>query len=494
MSRIGPGRISADQSSESAAALPAAELALVPSYTLAGLPPAGTAGRRARVTDGVRGLATDLGDQWLLENAVRGIPVEWFGTKGDGVTDDTTAITNAIAQVPEGSVLRFRPVTYLFSNLVVNRRVKLAGSGWFNSANAVFGDASWTTATNHGGTILKSTATTGNALKLFISGSSGASGFGMSDILLLGPGSGTSTGLLLGESSNVSLVQGVFQNILIANFSTGATIFALDSTFRDFRVRGSSTGISLGGDSNQNVFVNTEVQFSTVDAILITMSRGNLFVGGLIQNAINKGIRTAADAYGNHFFGWWLENTGAITQAVDFASGPQCTFADSLVVKGDISVNVPDCRIENVRSVANATLTIGASGVGVVIINSEPSGAFTNNSPSIIRMHNSGIRTEGLDSGIVIGGGTRTVFHASNSSILSFGTITANDADELTFTLTGAVVGDTAYTSPNGDPGSNLIWSARVSAANTVAVRLANVSTANVLTTDRTWRVDIWRH
>lgn len=64
MSRIGPGRVSADQSSESAASTPVAELALIPSYTLAGLPAAGTAGRMARVTDVLPNVRVDDGGAW----------------------------------------------------------------------------------------------------------------------------------------------------------------------------------------------------------------------------------------------------------------------------------------------------------------------------------------------------------------------------------------------------------------------------------------------
>lgn len=74
--------------------------------------------------------------------------------------------------------------------------------------------------------------------------------------------------------------------------------------------------------------------------------------------------------------------------------------------------------------------------------------------------------------------------------------IAANTTATFTITVTGAgsVGGDMAYASPNGDIGAGLVWSARVSAANTVTVTVGNVTTGNVTPATHDWRADVWRH
>ena len=115
MSRIGPGRVSADQSSESAAALPAAELALLPSYTLASLPPAGTAGRLADVTDSIGGIHKDIGPRWVQQfGDIINVRERPFGAVGNDVTNDTTAIQNALNAVPSAGGTVYLPPGYTY--------------------------------------------------------------------------------------------------------------------------------------------------------------------------------------------------------------------------------------------------------------------------------------------------------------------------------------------------------------------------------------------
>ncbi|MFY9586677.1 MAG: glycosyl hydrolase family 28-related protein [Actinomycetota bacterium] len=114
----------------------AAQSGQLPSYTVATLPAAGTAGRLARVTDGIRGVWIDTGTQW---HSITGhADVRDFGAVGDGVADDTAAIQAAINSLTGVSGEIFLPNgSYLISApLVVTARMRLRGIG---SGGTTFG-------------------------------------------------------------------------------------------------------------------------------------------------------------------------------------------------------------------------------------------------------------------------------------------------------------------------------------------------------------------
>src|SRR3990167_4479200 len=106
----------------------------VPSYTLAGLPAAGTAGRLARVTDNIRGLWIDTGTQW--KSITGHADVKDFGAKGDNVTDDSAAFQAAIdaaSNQPVGTV--FIPIAtggnyVLATGLVSQGSTRIFGAGY----------------------------------------------------------------------------------------------------------------------------------------------------------------------------------------------------------------------------------------------------------------------------------------------------------------------------------------------------------------------------
>lgn len=82
--------------------------------------------------------------------------------------------------------------------------------------------------------------------------------------------------------------------------------------------------------------------------------------------------------------------------------------------------------------------------------------------------------------------------HYFASAALDFPSIAAASSAELTITVDEAVVGSQAVATPSGAPEAGLVWSAYVSAANKVTVRVANVTAAAVNPASRTWRADVW--
>jgi hypothetical protein len=96
--------------------------------------------------------------------------------------------------------------------------------------------------------------------------------------------------------------------------------------------------------------------------------------------------------------------------------------------------------------------------------------------------------------GVKIGAGAAISTYLQDLAALDFPSIAAGTTANLTVTVAGAAVGDTAVATPNGAPEAGLVWSAYVSAADTVTVRLGNVTAAPIDPADRIWRCSVVRH
>jgi hypothetical protein len=296
------------------------------------------------------------------------------GAKGDGVTDDTTAITAAIAALPAtGGTVFFPEGKYLFSSISADKPVELRGTGRHTDTQDWFGGAQWNTQTNFRGSVLISTATTGAAISLTHAVSWFS--YNISDLMVVGPGSGTSIGIALTHATGCE-----WRNVGAVNFATGiAIVDDMDSTFIDLRIRGCTTGLDVHTDavaSNQNVFINTEVQMSTADGILVggTGAGGslNLFHGGLIQNFDgNAGIRVITPATLAVFDGFWIEGNEGATYAVDFTGGTSHTLKNTWFSSdaGNSRVGANSCVLMGARHMAGSTGGLALSGSDCTLIN-----------------------------------------------------------------------------------------------------------------------------
>lgn len=78
-------------------------------------------------------------------------------------------------------------------------------------------------------------------------------------------------------------------------------------------------------------------------------------------------------------------------------------------------------------------------------------------------------------------------YGVSNSATLDFGSINAGATAELTITVTGAATGDTVQLAPPAALEAGLVATGFVSAANTVTVRLANITGSPIDPASATW-------
>ena len=78
-----------------------------------------------------------------------------------------------------------------------------------------------------------------------------------------------------------------------------------------------------------------------------------------------------------------------------------------------------------------------------------------------------------------------------NTASLNFPSIPAGSSAELTITVTGATVGSSCSGSPNTSIEPGLMWSCYVSAANTVKIRLSNITGAAINPALKSWKVTV---
>ncbi|MEV4287356.1 capsid cement protein [Nonomuraea bangladeshensis] len=79
----------------------------------------------------------------------------------------------------------------------------------------------------------------------------------------------------------------------------------------------------------------------------------------------------------------------------------------------------------------------------------------------------------------------------SASASLNFPSVAAAGQQELTVTVTGAAVGDAVVLAPPAAVDAGLVWAGRVSAANTVTVRVANITDAPIDPAAAAWGVQV---
>lgn len=241
--------------------------------------------------------------------------------QADNTVDVTAALQAAANAVLEGGTLLVPFGTYSYSSLIISTSITIAGVGWRNQSKENFGNAGYFTTTT--GSVLRCSKTSSGASITAITTGKGPR---FRDIAIIGPGTGTSTAIVFGSATGSGYqILGRWSDVLIANFYKGLVLENVqDYTFDTLRIRGISTeALSFeGGGTNQNVFINAEIQKSGT-GINVEWGSTNQFFGGLIQGNTTglKLIPSGDGRVGSFAFKdiWWETNTKNIT--VDMTDG-----------------------------------------------------------------------------------------------------------------------------------------------------------------------------
>ena len=230
-----------------------------------------------------------------------------FGAVGDGVADDTASIQAAINSLSSGN-LYFPIGTYkVTSTISITAPIQLIGEGWSVISSDVFGSSQWTYGTGSAtyGTIIRSTVTSGYA---FTFNNSSVVAYGLKNICIIGPGTGTSTGVQLGTSTRANEWT-VFDNVMVCNFYNGYEInFTLESSL-GIKTRGCYNGIKLQNNVNNCAFPSWEVTSSSSVGLFLQNCVQNNFYDGVMQG--NTGIfliNADRTVEVNSFYGAYFEN------------------------------------------------------------------------------------------------------------------------------------------------------------------------------------------
>jgi hypothetical protein len=292
--------------------------------------------------------------------------VRAYGAIGDGSTDDTIAIQAAITAAAAVSGIVYFPVgIYKFSTLAITGLITLQGSGWNVNLNVLgaFSLPAYGTSTNFGGTILRSTATSGKA----ISFSPAAPGeICLRDLAVVGPGSGSSVGLAIGTSS-LSVVGGVISNVWVGNFATGVVLANVeDYAITGLRIRGCTTGISLLTNSNNDVFVNLDVEYCVTGLVMDSSSLGNTVYSGVFQE--NTGAACTLNGSCNALYNCYFENPSC-TYAVSVVGGTSNAIRDSILSWPADNINIGSnavCTLVD-NYLATSGATVSDAGVDTMV-------------------------------------------------------------------------------------------------------------------------------
>lgn len=392
--------------------------------------------------------------------------VKDYGATGNGSSNDTSAVQSAITALPStGGTVYFPAGTYLVDNITLPafpKVVNLVGAGRrattlqpFTSNTKIISAV----ATQEAGTI------GGFTIKAHASGSTTTAidtlhmrHVRLYDLEYVNNGSGNFASVIHFSANGGACYGNVVDGFFINAITAPAEVFSFTN---DGTALTSANNIHL-----RNIWIYAcSGTFTAINATRSTQV-------DLQQFLIEANPNCTAIAAGQLMSirdGWLEANLAHVT----FSSGGGVTPNRVLIenLYGDGTITVPN-TVADTFIINPGNIAITDNGTRTLLLNGS-----TNKLPTL--------SINGTDSWTKL-----MRFSAS----LDFPVVAANSAQDLTVTATGVVVGDRVIAAPGGTYGSPLVWSAWVSASNTITVRLANPGTAASADPGAlTWTFDVLR-
>lgn len=459
------------------------------------------------------------------------VNVRDYGATGDGTTNDSAAITAALAVCADGGVLFFPAGVYYTGTTtwVIDKSITLEGVGGGTRYSDPFGNANWNTTGVATGSVLKSAATSGAFIEFFKSAVTLEPH--VRNMVFLGPGTGTSVGVSVGRNAG-GCVRGQWDQTFFLNWATGVKFdFAEDFTIRQPTTIGCSTGIHFVNNSNQNVIYGIYVVSSSVRALWIESSDLVTVYGGVLQGNTGKAAYIQG-SNGCRIYDIYFENTagtGAVlVDAVSYSASDYngiigCHFGTAA---DTIDIQTAHCIVQRLQ--VSQAITLGASAHNCALEGTfNGSIAVSGNAASLMGTFNAAITLDGSEhilqgkfsstvggtaseswlqgrfsSAPSISGPNNTIFDRS-SNIFKFGSkdlrITTGQKIYLETTGTGSYItrdngtGDTVVGTATGvvrtDSGTSLF---RTGATTTAGRRTASSAGAGAMGYDTTLSIPIF--
>jgi hypothetical protein len=382
------------------------------------------------------------------------------GAKADGVTDDGPALQAAIdALGPKGGTVFIPTGVYSIQTGVVvpGLNVRLVGDG--NGSYRQF---------DLGPVLLA--ATPGMELLRFDYGSSvGHVGFALENLALRDTTGQTAT-LVVGRLNSRWTLRNV-------SFSDAALALKLDAGRESVAGGDASWGLV-----DQCFFNSCTLGIHAVGVSAFTVLGGSFTcTKGILTDPICPNVKVI----GSKFDG------GVGVHLRGYASGViGCGFEDcdtALIFDGDETQTVPPAGQGN-YILGGSVVGWQQDEIGIQVTDKAIDTAI-----GIVRYSNVGQRVVDAGKNTIYWTHDRTKRAWDTASLvnLDFPSIPAGGQAEMSVTIAGAAVDDYAYANPRSAPEAGLMWSAYVSAPDTITIRMVNATSAAINPANRAWMVGL---